>query len=71
VMQLALTSTTVSKDDLSALVDNTISERLAAVPGVADVQIYGEEDKAFLVDIDAAKLAAAGLTVADVATALN
>ena len=71
IIQLAVTSDTVKKDDLTTLVDNTISERLAAVPGVADVQIYGEEAKAFLIDIDAAKLASNGLTVADIANALN
>ena len=71
IIQLAVTSSTVKKGDLTTLVDNTISERLAAVPGVADVQIYGEEAKAFLIDVDAAKLAAAGLTVADIANALN
>jgi HAE1 family hydrophobic/amphiphilic exporter-1 len=71
IIQLALTSGTVSRDDLSTLVDNTISERLAAVPGVADVQIYGEKAKAFLIDIDAAKLAATGLTVADLVNALS
>ena len=70
VLQLAVTSDTVKRDDLTTLVDNTISERLAAVPGVADVQIYGEKTKAFLVDIDAAKLAAHGLTVADITNSL-
>jgi HAE1 family hydrophobic/amphiphilic exporter-1 len=73
IIQLALTSDspTVKRDDLTALVDNTISERLAAVPGVADVQIYGEEAKAYLIDIDPAKLAARGLTVADISNALS
>jgi len=71
IMQLAVTSDTMKKDDLTTLVDNTISERLAAVPGVADVQVYGEAQKAFLIDVDAAKLAAAGLTVADLASALD
>ncbi|MGN6102516.1 MAG: efflux RND transporter permease subunit [Devosia sp.] len=71
IMQIAVTSSTVKRDDLTTLVDNTISERLAAVPGVADVQIYGEQAKAFLIDIDAAKLAASGLTVADLVSALN
>jgi len=71
IIQIAVTSDTVKRDDLTTLVDNTISERLAAVPGVADVQIYGEQAKSFLVDIDEAKLAGAGLTVADVSNALN
>jgi HAE1 family hydrophobic/amphiphilic exporter-1 len=71
IIQLAVTSDTLKRDDLTTIVDNTISERLAAVPGVADVQIYGEAAKAFLIDIDAAKMASHGLTVADIATALD
>ena len=71
IIQIAVTSDTMKKDDLTTLVDNTISERLAAVPGVADVQVYGETQKAFLVDVDAAKVAAAGLTIGDLGNALN
>jgi HAE1 family hydrophobic/amphiphilic exporter-1 len=71
IIQLAVTSDSIKRDDLTTLVDNTISERLAAVPGVADVQIYGEQAKAFLIDVDAIRLASQGLTVADVSNALN
>lgn len=71
IIRLSVTSKTIPRDDLTTLVDNTISQRLAAVPGVADVAIYGEEAKAFLIDVNQNKLAAHGLTVADVATALN
>lgn len=71
IMQLSVTSDTLSRDELSALVDNTISERLAAVPGVADLQIYGQQDKIFTVDVDDNKLASLGLTVSDVRNALS
>jgi HAE1 family hydrophobic/amphiphilic exporter-1 len=71
IIQLAVTSDTIKRDDLTTLVDNTISERLAAVPGVADVQIYGEQAKAFLIDVDPIRLASQGLTVADISSALN
>ncbi|HTJ57105.1 MAG TPA: efflux RND transporter permease subunit [Devosiaceae bacterium] len=71
IIQLAVTSDTLKRDDLTKLVDNTISERLAAVPGVADVLVYGEAAKAYLVDINPAKLANAGLTVADMIAALD
>ena len=47
VLQLAVTSDTMPKDELTALVNDVISERLAAVPGVADVQINGSQQKAF------------------------
>ena len=71
IVQLSVTSNTVSRDDLTALVDNTIAPRFTAVPGVADVQIYGEQAKAFLVDVDQSKLASVGLTVADLKAALS
>ena len=64
IMQLSVTSQTLSRDDLTNLVDNQISEALSAVPGVADLQIYGEQAKVFTIDVDQNKLAAVGLTVA-------
>ncbi len=71
VMRLAVTSDTLSMDDLTELVDNEISDRLAAVDGVADVQLYGDQEKAFRVDIDQTALASRGLTVADLAATLK
>jgi HAE1 family hydrophobic/amphiphilic exporter-1 len=70
VMQLAVTSDAMSMGDLSKLVEDVISERLGAVAGVAEVQVYGTRDTAFDVDVDPIKLASHGLTVADVRTAL-
>lgn len=71
VMQLAVTSDSMSVADLSELVDGIVTERLAAVEGVAEVQVYGTRTSAFEVDIDPIKLASHGLTVADIRTALS
>ncbi|HVY50138.1 MAG TPA: efflux RND transporter permease subunit [Devosia sp.] len=71
IMQLSVTSPTMSRDDLTNLVDNQISKALAAVPGVADLQIYGEQAKVFTIDVDPNKLAAVGLTVGNIETALG
>jgi len=71
VMQLAVTSNTLAISDMTALVEDVISERLAAVPGVADVQVYGTRDTAFEIDVDPIKLASVGLTVADIRNALS
>ncbi|HEY8593774.1 MAG TPA: efflux RND transporter permease subunit [Devosiaceae bacterium] len=71
IMRLSVTSDTLSAGDLTGLVNNIISQRLAAVPGVADVQIYGDQNKIFEVDINQAKLAARGLTLADLNKALS
>ena len=60
----------MSVEDLTDLVENTIEDRLIAVPGVADVAIYGGRDRIFRVDVDQLALASRGLTVADVRDAL-
>src|SRR5690606_14710621 len=52
------------------LIEDEISDALAAVPGVADVQVYGDRQKIFRIDIDQDKLASLNLTVADVSSAL-
>ncbi len=71
IMRLAVTSSKLSMDDLTQLVNNEIVDRLAAVEGVADVELYGDQDKVFRVDVDQAALAGRGLTVADVSKALD
>lgn len=71
IMRLAVTSTTMSMEDLTLLVDNEISDRLAAVEGVADVQIYGDQEKVFRIDVNQAALASRGLSVASLATGLQ
>ena len=71
VIQLAVTSDTMSVAELSELVDDVIAERLGAVDGVAEVQVYGTRNTAFEVDVDPLKLASLGLTVADVRNALS
>ncbi|MBN9331953.1 MAG: efflux RND transporter permease subunit, partial [Devosia sp.] len=71
VMQLSVTSDKLSIAQLSELVDGIVTERLAAVEGVAEVQVYGTRTSAFEVDIDPVKLASHGLTVADIRSALS
>jgi HAE1 family hydrophobic/amphiphilic exporter-1 len=71
VIQLAVTADAMSVADLSELVENIVVERLAAVDGVAEVQVYGTRDTAFEIDVDPLKLASLGLTVADVRNALS
>ncbi|MFZ2103133.1 MAG: efflux RND transporter permease subunit, partial [Oricola sp.] len=70
VMRLAVTSTTLSVQDMTILVEDEVVDRLAAVPGVADVSVYGDRDKVFRIDVDQSRLAALGLTVANLRNAL-
>ncbi|TZG36483.1 efflux RND transporter permease subunit [Agrobacterium sp. B1(2019)] len=70
IMRLAVTSSTLGMEDLTKLVDDEIIDRLAAVDGVADVELYGDQEKVFRVDLNQAALASRGLTVTDVSNAL-
>ena len=55
VMRLAVTSDTMSVEDMTVLVEDQIVDALAAVPGVADVQIYGDREKIFRIDVNQAQ----------------
>jgi HAE1 family hydrophobic/amphiphilic exporter-1 len=71
IMRLAVTSSTLSIQDLTRIVNDTIVTRLAAVDGVADVQVFGDRDPIVQIIIDPNALAAHGLTIADLNTALG
>ncbi|KPF42386.1 efflux RND transporter permease subunit [Rhizobium sp. AAP43] len=71
IMRLSVTSSSLSMEDLTDLVDNEIADRFAAVEGVADVQIYGDQEKVFRIDVNQAALASRGLIVADLSDALQ
>jgi HAE1 family hydrophobic/amphiphilic exporter-1 len=71
VMRLAVTSDRLDVQDMTILVEDLVVDRLAAIPGVADVAVYGDREKIFRVDIDQSRLAAFGLTLADMRSALR
>jgi hydrophobic/amphiphilic exporter-1 (mainly G- bacteria), HAE1 family len=71
VLRIGVTSTTRSVDDLTQLVIDHVEDRLISSPGVADVQIYGDREKLFRVDLDPDQMASRGLTVADLSAALD
>ena len=58
-------------DDLYDYADNAIADRFATVSGVGEVQVIGGNEREVWVELDRAALAAAGLTTADVAGALQ
>ncbi len=70
VMRLAVTSDTMSVQDMTILVEDEVVDRLSAVPGVADVQVFGDRQKVFRIDVDQSRLAALGLTVGNLRSAL-
>ncbi|UNE54363.1 efflux RND transporter permease subunit [Bartonella machadoae] len=70
MMYLVVTSPTMSIDDLTEVVNDQIVNALSAVDGVGDVQVDSARTKIFQIDVDQAKLASYGLTVADISRAL-
>ena len=66
-----INSTSLNRLELTDYADRYLIDRLATVPGAAQVQIYGEQRYAMRIWLDAAALAARGLTVTDVETALT
>lgn len=57
--------------ELRALVDWTIRPKLLTIPGISNVLVMGGEPKQYQVLIQPERLAAAGLTVSDVAEAVG
>ncbi|MCL1856540.1 MAG: efflux RND transporter permease subunit [Kiritimatiellaeota bacterium] len=58
-------------DDLYDYAANTLSDRFATVPGVAEVQVIGGNEREVWVELDRDALAAAGLTAMDVCAAIQ
>jgi multidrug efflux pump subunit AcrB len=62
----AVTTTSLTPQELSWFIDNTVTKRLLAVPGVAQVSRYGGVDREIRVELDPARLQALGLTAVEV-----
>ncbi|MEQ1861479.1 MAG: efflux RND transporter permease subunit [Chthoniobacteraceae bacterium] len=63
VLKVGLTSKTLTQMELSELSLWTIRPRLMAVPGVANVAIWGQRDKEYQVLVDPERLRAAGVSL--------
>jgi len=71
IMILFLRSPTMSRLELTDYADRYLVDRLATVPGVAQVSIFGEQRYSMRIWLDAAAMGARGLTVSDVENALT
>ena len=69
LLKVGFTSHSMSGMDLRTLVDWTIRPRVLAVPGVARAIVYGGGRREIQVQVSPAKLAAFGLTLAEVTSA--
>ncbi|MFW5446689.1 MAG: efflux RND transporter permease subunit [Methylophagaceae bacterium] len=66
IMTIGLTSDSHDLMELRALVDWTLSPRLLSVEGVADINVFGGEEKQLQIQIDSDKLIRYGLAIDDV-----
>lgn len=70
IMIVFLRSTSMNRLQLTDYADRYLVDRIATVPGVATVNIYGEQRYAMRIWLDATAMAARGLTVNDVENSL-
>jgi len=63
IMMLRLSSSTVSPIDLSVLARWTVRPRLLGVPGVANVSIWGQQERQLQVQVDPERLRRKGLSL--------
>ncbi|MGF1625502.1 MAG: efflux RND transporter permease subunit [Alphaproteobacteria bacterium] len=71
IIRLSISSDRRSASELTTLVEDLIADAMAAVPGVADVQVYGATTQVVRVVVDPFALASRSLSLADLADALG
>ena len=71
VLWLAYVSETIDPLELTDIINRVVKPRLQTVPGVADVQVGGDRERAMRIWLDPDRLAAYRLTVQDVEAALR
>ncbi|KMK68020.1 efflux RND transporter permease subunit [Puniceibacterium sp. IMCC21224] len=71
VVRVAVTSARRSPQELTQIVRERVEDRMISINGVADLQIYGDREPIFRVDINQMELASRGLTLADLRSALG
>lgn len=71
VLRLAVTSDTLSAEQMTLIIEDQILDHFTAINGVADLRVYGDREEVFRIDIDQTKLASRGLSIADLAAALS
>ncbi|HEY0181706.1 MAG TPA: efflux RND transporter permease subunit [Rhodopila sp.] len=71
VMQIALSSATLSTAQIYDAADTILAQRLSQAPGVAQVTVNGAEKPAVRVRLDPIRLAAAGVSAQDVYAAVR
>jgi HAE1 family hydrophobic/amphiphilic exporter-1 len=71
IVSIAISSSVLSPAELTRLADPGITRELRAIPGVADVQIFGKVERELTVEVDPHRLQASNVSVAQVVQALE
>ena len=71
IMWVAFFSDQHTEEELTEIADLQVKDRLQTVPGVSSVILGGEKKRAIRIRLDAQRMAARGVTVLDVASALQ
>ena len=71
IVSLALSSSTLSPAEMTRLVDPGITRELRSLPGVADVLVFGKQERELTVELKPQALQAVGVSVAQVVQALE
>jgi len=71
VMQLSATSDTLPLIDVDELIETRVAQRISQMQGVAQVNIGGRQKPAIRISIDPGRIAAAGVTLEDVRSAIS
>ena len=60
-----------SARDLEEYIDNNLSNKITAIPGVASVDVFGGRERAVRIAMDPDEMAARGVTIYDIVSALG
>ncbi|AGB43970.1 efflux RND transporter permease subunit [Mesorhizobium sp. CO1-1-7] len=71
MMYISMQNPNMTKEQLTEYIERVIRPRMSTVEGVADVQIFGAQEYSMRVWIDPVRLAARGVTAAEVLAAIN
>jgi len=71
IIRLALVSERLPQEALTRLAEDDVTAELSAIPGVATVQLFGNQERVLRVVVEPMRLARYGLSIDDVASALR
>ncbi|MEO7996209.1 MAG: efflux RND transporter permease subunit [Gemmatimonadaceae bacterium] len=71
VLMVGLNSDEMSRTDLNEYAETFLSQRLATVSGVAQVQVYGSAKYAVRIQLDPSAMASRGIGIDEVSAAIN